>query len=521
VLAIPLVFIAWLSWSFLKRATIASADEIFAQSSPAVVQILAQDGEGRPTVFGSGFFVTTQGLVATNYHVIKKAYSANVVLDDKTTRPIAGVAALDEKADLAILAVGGSVTVRSLELAEETPAVGTRVYAIGTPLGVFANTLSDGLVSGHHETEGITYIQTTAPISPGSSGGPLLRADGRVVGVTTLAVRDAQNINLAVPASQLARLLAGCDTDRRLARFPLSRYSARALGGRHSEIYELTTTDITKVASFHSTHASIFGVMLDMSPDEVEIALHQHRTITVKKDTAGKTWEVRKDGRSLMRLVWKDGCVLKIHFWSQPLPYFQGNSNQLVELHALDDASSPIRSFLGVPSRVINELNGNVLPDRLATFRYCYHDQGIEIVISQRRNGCRVDLVLVKRPGRFSPRYPLWTVYEAAVDKPGFVLPTIAAPEVGRVLPLFRSEAAARLFIEEDSHRANLVPMAMESREAVLAVAESFERSGVKHVAIDLLSHPPAVDTYLSQKPPGVQLYPVAEVVEDLRSGGT
>ena len=61
----------------------------------------------------------------------------------------------------------------------------------------------------------------------------------------------------------------------------------------------------------------------------------------------------------------------------------------------------------------------------------------------------------------------------------------------------------------------------MESREAVLAVAESFERSGVKHVAIDLLSHPPAVDTYLSQKLPGVQLYPVAEVVEDLRSGGT
>jgi Flp pilus assembly protein TadD len=86
--------------------------------------------------------------------------------------------------------------------------VGTTVYAIGHPLGL-RNVLSEGLVSGLGDPgRGQHFIQTTAAISPGSSGGPLMTADGVVVGVTTATVRDAQNLNFAMPASRIRALLA-------------------------------------------------------------------------------------------------------------------------------------------------------------------------------------------------------------------------------------------------------------------------------------------------------------------------
>jgi S1-C subfamily serine protease len=203
-----------------------SADAIFAQASPAVVQVVIQDRQGRPVSEGSGFLVSGNGLFATNYHVIEKAHTAHVVLADKTKASVAGAAALDQEADIAIIKVAGVVDAQPLELAgNDLPPVGTRVFAIGNPLGL-THTLSDGLVSGHREFDRSTMIQTTAPISPGSSGGPLLGADGKVVGVTTLVVRGGQNLNLAVPVSNVARLLCRCENERELARFPLARQPA-------------------------------------------------------------------------------------------------------------------------------------------------------------------------------------------------------------------------------------------------------------------------------------------------------
>jgi S1-C subfamily serine protease len=198
-----------------------SADALFAQASPAVVQVVIQDRQGRPLGGGSGFLVSPKGLIVTNYHVIEKAHTASVVLADKAKLDVAGAAALDQEADLAILKVAGPISTRPLELAgSDLPPVGTKVYAIGSPLGL-AQTLSDGLVSGHRETDDVTLIQTTAPISPGSSGGPLLGEDGRIVGVTTAFLKTGQNLNFAVPASQVTRLLRRCEDEGRLTQFPL------------------------------------------------------------------------------------------------------------------------------------------------------------------------------------------------------------------------------------------------------------------------------------------------------------
>src|SRR5207244_1085860 len=121
---------------------------------------------------------------------------------------VAGVAAHDREADIAILSVPYPFTAQPLEMATGEIAVGTKVFAIGSPRGL-TNTLSDGVVSAHREIDEAKprMIQTTSPISPGSSGGPLLGPDGKVVGVTTLSRPDGQNLNFAVPVSYVEKLV--------------------------------------------------------------------------------------------------------------------------------------------------------------------------------------------------------------------------------------------------------------------------------------------------------------------------
>ena len=139
--------------------------------------------------------------MVTNLHVIRGTDAVTVRLSSGTAMAVRGVLRLDEAHDLAILDVGGSGH-DYLRLSTGKPAVGTRVYAIGNPLGL-DGTLSEGVVSGWPELDGVLYVQTTAPISPGSSGGPLLSADGTVIGIATASLRGGQNLNLAVPASAI------------------------------------------------------------------------------------------------------------------------------------------------------------------------------------------------------------------------------------------------------------------------------------------------------------------------------
>jgi tetratricopeptide (TPR) repeat protein len=158
---------------------------------------------------------------------------AHVVFPDKKSIPVNGVAAWDKETDVAILSLTSRTNIQPLELSSGAlPPVGAKVYAIGNPLGQFANSLSDGLVSGHREPGTVphfpnlpTMIQTTAPISHGSSGGPLLGADGKVVGVMTQTWEDVggRNVNLAVPIRHVARLLDRCEDSGSLTKLPLVR----------------------------------------------------------------------------------------------------------------------------------------------------------------------------------------------------------------------------------------------------------------------------------------------------------
>jgi S1-C subfamily serine protease len=201
--------------------TALAPDALFARCSPAVVLVETRDEQDRDLGIGSGFVVDENDLVATNYHVVADAHKVHVVLADKHMVEVAGVAAFNQSVDLAILKLSRGVEVSPLPLASaELPAVGSRVYAIGNPRGLTL-TLSDGLVSAHREDQGIKRIQTSAPISPGSSGGPLLNADAKVVGVTSSGRIDGQNLNFAVPVQYVDRLLLRSAELGKLTPFPL------------------------------------------------------------------------------------------------------------------------------------------------------------------------------------------------------------------------------------------------------------------------------------------------------------
>ena len=183
-----------------------SPDELFARAAPAVVRIEVRDAGFRLIGFGSAFFVSADGFLVTNYHVIEKAKFASVRMGNKTTLFVDGIAAVDAEADLALLKVNvKGQTFLTLDTGQ-SPKVGVKVYAIGNPQGL-ENTFSDGMVSGHREYKGVKMIQISAPISKGSSGGPLLTGDGKVVGVTTGGWRTGQNLNFAVQAAQVAELI--------------------------------------------------------------------------------------------------------------------------------------------------------------------------------------------------------------------------------------------------------------------------------------------------------------------------
>lgn len=171
-----------------------------------VVMLRGFDAEGRITAQGSGFYFGP-GRIATNYHVIRGASTVRIIGaagDTVATTKFAEV--IDTDLDLAILPASQGHA-DGLWLETLRPEVGDRVWAYGSPKGL-AGTMTDGIVSAVRERNGRTMLQISAPISPGSSGGPVLDARGRVIGVTVSSVRGGQNLNFAVPGRELARLAA-------------------------------------------------------------------------------------------------------------------------------------------------------------------------------------------------------------------------------------------------------------------------------------------------------------------------
>ncbi len=175
------------------------AKEIYNRFVKSTVTIVTENG------LGSGFYIA-KDLIATNYHVIEGASRVGLLLKDaEEVIPVLGYVAINKSVDLAILQTdrpGEPILVSKAPL-----SIGDKIFAIGSPRGLNA-TISEGIVSAKRSGSNNYYIQITAPISPGSSGGPVLNERGEVIGVSVLQVTEGQNLNFAIPAAELEILTA-------------------------------------------------------------------------------------------------------------------------------------------------------------------------------------------------------------------------------------------------------------------------------------------------------------------------
>lgn len=177
--------------------------KLYEASKASVVSIVSVDEKDKIIATGSGFYIDNGKKVVTNYHVIEKANEIKVINTDGNEINIKNVSHISKKKDIVILALRKAG--KPLQLSKTTPKVGENVITIGNPRGL-ENTLSTGIISGVRVIDGITLLQTTTPVSPGSSGGPLMTMNGRVVGVTTFYLKESQNVNFAVSTIDLSSL---------------------------------------------------------------------------------------------------------------------------------------------------------------------------------------------------------------------------------------------------------------------------------------------------------------------------
>ena len=177
------------------------AARIARENLPSVVTLIALDERDQPLALGSGFFITRDGVLVTNAHVVGGAVKVLV-----RWRGQSGVALkilnFARKYDLVTIQTSFTGTPAVLLADSDTAAVGQDVVVLGSPQGL-EGTVSTGIIGGLRILSGVKFLQITAPISPGSSGGPVFNSQGRVIGISTATSAKGQNLNFALPANLL------------------------------------------------------------------------------------------------------------------------------------------------------------------------------------------------------------------------------------------------------------------------------------------------------------------------------
>jgi Trypsin-like peptidase domain len=180
-----------------------------ARYSDRVVKIYALDENGEEIATGSGFVVTSDGEIVTNHHVIDEAVKLKIEFSNKQTYETDQTLLVDAKRDLALLKINAT-RLPFVTLGDSTQMeIGDPVVAVGSPLG-YENTVSNGLISGirYFDDEDLDYLQTTASVTNGSSGGVIFNLHGEVIGVTTKGFPLGGDISFAIPSQAVIHFLA-------------------------------------------------------------------------------------------------------------------------------------------------------------------------------------------------------------------------------------------------------------------------------------------------------------------------
>jgi len=176
-----------------------TAEQIYKKVSGAVVVIHAYDYNEELASQGSGVIINDEGYLVTNYHLLKGNERVEV-LHNKKIIQYSDIIGIDVERDILILKIE-SGKIPAIKIGDsKTINIGEKVYAIGSPLG-FENTISEGIISGlrNYDEFGGKFIQITASISHGSSGGAVVNDKGELIGISTLTAMEGQNLNFAIP----------------------------------------------------------------------------------------------------------------------------------------------------------------------------------------------------------------------------------------------------------------------------------------------------------------------------------
>jgi tetratricopeptide (TPR) repeat protein len=179
--------------------------DLFAAASKTVYVVIAahqEAGDALTNIAQGSAVAVSPNRLLTNCHVVQSREL--ISLHARAETWVARVISRDDDADRCILTIEQGITDFATGRDFEDLRIGERVYSIGTPKGL-ALTMAEGIVSGLRNDNDKRYIQTTAPISPGSSGGGLFDSRGRLIGITTFMLKEAQNLNFAIPAGDFGR----------------------------------------------------------------------------------------------------------------------------------------------------------------------------------------------------------------------------------------------------------------------------------------------------------------------------
>ncbi len=191
-----------------EKTEILSPNEIYEEAKKFTCEIRTYDKNGIALTVGTGFFVSSDGIIVTDFHVIDTAESAVAVMSDGRKFSITSVLGYDSKKDIALL----SADAENVPFASfgSNVKVGDDIFVLGSPKG-YTGTFSRGNVSAADRViteldNGTRYIQITAPVSTGNSGGPVLDNKGNVIGIVAMSHNEAQNLNFAIPVGEIGKI---------------------------------------------------------------------------------------------------------------------------------------------------------------------------------------------------------------------------------------------------------------------------------------------------------------------------
>ena len=302
--------------------------QIAERALASTVSLEMRDRNGAVLSRGSGFFVRSN-LIATNYHVIEGAARGTAKLVNRyKAYTIEGFTAVDKTNDLALLKVT-VYGVNPLLLGDSnTVRIGETIYVAGNPIGL-EGTVSDGIISGRRDRYTKERLQMTAPISPGSSGGPVLNRKGKVIGVSVSGYHGGgvQNLNFAIPSKYLKALL----TQSRIVK-PFSQqsqfisadtYLRRGNDKMRMENYQGAIADYTQAIRLKPNDAFAYAVrgrakeqlgqyFAAIADFDMAIRLKPNDAVAyvgrgIAKGNLGRFWEEKQDLRTAYKLAEKAG----------------------------------------------------------------------------------------------------------------------------------------------------------------------------------------------------------------------